>query len=119
MRNNLRLMATVAFACALTGACDSLKKLTEKNPTSPTATASLSDFAGTWVTARSGFPSTSCGGVTYTVTPVTASTANVTFNGTCAGTIQVNGTGSGTVSGSTLNWNAQGTVTQGSLSCPF
>jgi len=31
----------------------------------------------------------------------------------------VNGSGTGTVSGSTLGWNAQGTVTQGSLTCPF
>ncbi|HET7186924.1 MAG TPA: hypothetical protein VFI52_02160, partial [Gemmatimonadaceae bacterium] len=72
-----------------------------------------------WVTSATTFPATSCGGVTYTVTPVTSSSANVTFNATCAGNIQVNGTGTGTVSGSTLGWNAQGTVTQGSLTCPF
>jgi hypothetical protein len=31
----------------------------------------------------------------------------------------VNGTGAGTLGGTTLNWNAQGTITQGSLTCPF
>ena len=57
--------------------------------------------------------------MTYTVTPVTSSSANVTFNATCAGNIQVNGTGTGSVSGATLGWTAQGTVTQGSLTSPF
>jgi hypothetical protein len=120
MRNTFRLFAVFAAASFLTTACDSLDKLTgAKSPTSPTPAVALGDFAGTWVTSRSSVPATSCGGVTYTVTPVTASSANVTFSATCAGNIQVNGTGSGTVSGSTLGWNAQGTVTQGTLSCPF
>lgn len=120
MRNNFHILAAIAAACALTAGCDSLKKLTDKSPTSPTTgTVSLGDFAGTWVTAGTGFPATSCGGVKYTVTPITSSSANVTFSGTCAGTIQIDGTGSGTISGSTLAWNAQGTVTQGTLSCPF
>ena len=29
------------------------------------------------------------------------------------------GSGAGTVNGTTLDWNAQGTVAQGTLSCPF
>jgi hypothetical protein len=121
MRTKPQFLAAIAAACLLTTACDALDKLTGKNPTSPSSTpaVSLGDFAGTWVTSATTFPATSCGGVTYTVTPVTSTSANVTFNATCAGNIQVNGTGSGTVSGSTLGWNAQGTVTQGSLSCPF
>jgi Flp pilus assembly protein TadG len=120
MRHKSLFLAAFAAAWLLTAACDSLDKLTGKNPTSPgAATASLGDFAGTWVTSGTTFPATSCGGLKYTVTPVTSTSANVSFNATCAGNIQVNGTGSGTVSGSTLGWNAQGTVTQGSLSCPF
>ena len=120
MRVKSRFLAAVLAAC-LTTACDALDKLTGKNPTSPSSTpaVSLGDFAGTWVTSATTFPATSCGGVTYTVTPVTSSSANVTFAATCAGNIQVNGTGTGSVSGATLGWTAQGTVTQGSLTCPF
>jgi hypothetical protein len=43
----------------------------------------------------------------------------VTFAGTCAGNIQVNGTGTGAISGKTLNWSAQGLVSQGGVNCPF
>ena len=120
MRHTSSFLAAFGAACLLTAACDSLDKLTGKNPESPSpAGAALSDFAGTWVTSGTTFPAAGCGGLKYTVTPVTGTSANVTFNATCAGNIQVNGTGSGTVSGSTLGWNAQGTVTQGTLSCPF
>ena len=120
MRVNSRVLAAV-LAASLTIACDALDKLTGKNPASPSSTpaASLGDFAGTWVTSGTTFPATSCGGLTYTVTPVTSTSANITFNATCAGNIQVNGAGSGTVSGSALGWTAQGTVTQGTLTCPF
>ncbi len=120
MRTTSLFVLALAAAGALTTACDAVDKLTGKNPTAPTTpTVALGDFAGTWVTSASTASATSCAGVKYTVTPVTSTSANVTFSGTCAGTIQVNGTGSGTVSGSTLGWNAQGTVTQGTLSCPF
>ena len=121
MRNTFGLVATVAAACLLTTGCDAIDKLTgNKSPTSPsTSTAAIGDFAGTWVTASSSFPATSCGGVKYTVTPVTTSSANVTFNATCGGNIQVNGAGTGSLSGSALAWSAQGTVTQGTLTCPF
>lgn len=120
MGNASRLVAGLTVVCALTAACNLIDKLKGKDPTAPSSTsASLGDFAGTWVTSSSSSPATSCGGVKYAVTPVTETSANVTFSGTCAGNIEVNGTGTGTVSGTTLAWNAQGTVTQGSLSCPF
>jgi hypothetical protein len=57
--------------------------------------------------------------VTYTVTPLSTTAANVTFAGTCAGSIAVTGTGSGKVNGSTLEWAAQGLVAQGGVNCPF
>jgi hypothetical protein len=120
MGNPSRLVAALAIVCTLTGACNLIDKFKGKNPTEPSSSsASLGDFAGTWVTSSSSLPATSCGAVKYTVTPVTETSANVTFGGTCAGNIEVTGTGTGTVSGATLGWNAQGTVTQGSLSCPF
>src|SRR5437762_10461086 len=121
MGNQSRFGAAVATVCLLTAGCDVIDKLTGKNPTSPSSSssASVGDFAGTWVTSSSALPASSCGAVKYTVTPATSTSANVTFSATCAGNIEVNGNGTGTISGSALDWNAQGTVTQGSLSCPF
>lgn len=120
MRNNLRTLTALALACGLTTACDALKKVTDSSPTTPSpTTVSLDALAGTWVTSRSATPATSCGAVKYTVTPVSATTANVTFAATCAGTIQITGSGTGKVSGSTLDWSAQGLVGQGGVNCPF
>ena len=120
MGNQSRFVAAVAVTCALTAGCNLVDKLTGKNPTEPSSSsAAVSDFAGTWVTSSSALPASSCGAVKYTVTPVTSSSANVTFSATCAGNIEVNGNGTGAVSGSALGWTAQGTVSQGSLSCPF
>src|SRR5713101_5954984 len=111
--------AAFALACALTAGCD---LLTKKNPapTSPTGpTASLDAFAGTWASITPSTPPTGCGNVKYTVTPTTASSANVTFTGTCAGNITVSGSGAGTLSGSTITWSASGLVGQGGVNCPF
>ena len=113
--------AAFALACALTTACDLLtKKNPSSSPTSPTGPAtSLDAFAGTWASITPSTPPTGCGNVKYTVTPTAASSANVTFAGTCAGNITVTGSGSGTLSGSTINWSASGLVGQGGVNCPF
>ena len=104
----------------MTAGCDALNKLTDKNPASPSpSTASLDAFAGTWASTSATTPATGCGNVRYTVTPVSATTANVTFSATCASTIQVTGAGTGKVNGSSLEWTAQGLVGQGGTNCPF
>jgi len=54
-----------------------------------------------------------------TVTPTTTSSAMVTFTATCASNIAVSGSGSGTLSGDTINWSANGLVAQGGVNCPF
>lgn len=120
MRKNLRPLMALAWVCMAAGGCEALNKLNDKNPTSPSpSTVSLEAFAGTWSSASAGTPATGCGNLKYTVTPLSTSAANVTFAGTCAGTIQVNGTGTGKVNGSTLEWTAQGLVGQGGINCPF
>lgn len=121
MGKNLRIVGVMAAACVITAGCSWLDKLTgDKNPTSPSpATVSLDVFAGVWTSTTASTPATACGNVRYTVTPVSATSANVAFEATCAGTIQVAGSGTGTVSGSTLEWSAQGLVSQGGTNCPF
>jgi hypothetical protein len=112
--------AAFALACALTTGCDLLsKKDKTETPTSPTPTTTVEAFAGTWASVTPSTPPTGCGNLKYTVTPTGTSTANVTFAATCAGNIAVTGSGSGTLSGSSINWTANGLVGQGGVNCPF
>lgn len=107
-------------AVTLSTGCELLNRDGDGSPTGPGSTnISLDAFAGTWTSVTATTPATACGAVQYTVTPLTTTTANVTFAATCAGNIQVNGTGSGQVKGSTLEWSAQGLVGQGGVNCPF
>ncbi len=112
----------LALACLAGSGCDLFSKDGDEpeSPTSPSAPAvSLEGFAGTWTSATASTPAAGCGTVRYTVTPVSATSATVSFSATCAGSIQVNGTGSGQVNGSSLDWTAQGLVSQGGVNCPF
>jgi hypothetical protein len=116
-------VAALLFTFAVTPGCDLITdQKTPDSPTQPTppGNGSIEPFTGSFSSSSTGTPSaTSCTNLKYTVSPTSASAANVTFSATCASNIQINGSGSGAVSGTTLNWNAQGTVTQGSLTCPF
>jgi hypothetical protein len=115
-----RFAAAFVVACALTAGCDLLtKKNNETTPTSPTPTVSIDAFAGTWQSATASTPATGCGNLKYTVTPTTATSANVSFTATCASNITVTGSGAGTLSGNVINWNANGLVAQGGVNCPF
>lgn len=112
----------LAIACLAGSGCDLFKDDADKadSPTSPSTPAvSLNVFAGSWTSLTAATPATGCGNVSYIVTPLSTSSATVTFSGTCAGNIQVSGTGSGQVNGASLDWSAQGLVGQGGVNCPF
>ncbi|MBE3032650.1 MAG: hypothetical protein IMZ74_05555 [Actinobacteria bacterium] len=121
MRKHLRMTTILALASVAAAGCNLFNKATDStSPTSPSSsTVSLEAFAGSWSSATSSTPATGCGNVKYTVTPVSATSANVTFAGTCASSIQLTGTGTGKVNGSALDWSAQGLVSQGGVNCPF
>ena len=117
------IFAALAVACALAAGCDLLgnknNTTTSNPPTAPTSGVSLDSFAGTWQSVQASTPATGCGNLKYTVTPTTSTSANVSFTATCASNITVNGSGAGTLSGSVINWNASGLVSQGGVNCPF
>ena len=119
----LSFSAALVLTCVLAGGCnlfDKKKDDSSSTPTSPSSTAvNMDAFAGTWSSVSASTPPTGCGNVKYTVTPLSATSGNVTFSATCGGNIAVNGTGNGTISGSTLNWSATGLVSQGGVNCPF
>jgi hypothetical protein len=123
MRNHLTRAILIGLACVTLTGCDLFSKdkdAEDGSPTSPTPpTVGLDVFAGSWTSLTASTPATGCGTVQYTVTPLSATAATVTFTATCAGNIQVNGTGNGQVSGSSLDWSAQGLVSQGGVNCPF
>lgn len=123
-----RTIAAIVLACGLATGCDLLSDKSSSSststPTSPTTTTSGSSvaidaFAGTWQSTSTTVPPAGCGNLTYTVTPVGANAANVTFAATCASNISVSGSGSGTLSGSTITYSATGLVGQGGVNCPF
>jgi len=118
MRGTLTL-AVALVALAATYGCDLLNK--KDSPTAPSATTvSLDQFVGTFASApATAVGPTSCGNLLYVVAPTSATGAAVTFTATCAANIQVSGSGAGALSGSTLGWSAQCTVTQGEITCPF
>jgi hypothetical protein len=115
----------LVLAGLLSAGCDMFTKKTSTDttpttPTSPTTpTASMDSFAGTWQSVTASTPATGCGNLKYTVTPTTTTAANVSFTATCASNITVTGAGSGTLSGSAINWTANGLVAQGGVNCPF
>jgi hypothetical protein len=113
----LMMAALVASGCDLLSKKDSSSSGTPTSPTTPTT--SVDAFAGTWQSVTASTPATGCGNLKYTVTPVSSTSANVTFTATCASNITVTGAGSGTLSGQTINWNASGLVGQGGVNCPF
>ena len=113
--------AALVVACALAAGCDLLNKknATTDSPTSPSPTTSIDAFAGTWQSVTATTPPTGCGNLKYTVTPTTATSANVSFTATCASNITVTGSGAGSLSGNVIAWNASGLVSQGGVNCPF
>jgi hypothetical protein len=120
------IASALALACVLTAGCDLLNQNSSSNgtstPTTPTTpTTSITAFAGTWqsTTAATTLPVTSCGNLTYTVTPTGTNSAAVVFAATCASNISVNGSGSGTLTGNVVTWSAGGLVGQGGVNCPF
>ena len=121
-----RVLPALALTCALASGCGLLNNTSDTSspststPTSPsTPTANMSQFAGTWQSVTASTPATGCGNVSYTITPVSSTSANVSFTATCAANITVTGSGSGTLSGSEIDWSASGLVGQGGVNCPF
>src|SRR3954464_12636174 len=116
----LLLSITAAGCDLITGKNKDTSSDSSTTPTSPTTpTVSLDAFAGTWTSVSASTPPTGCGNVKYTVTPTTATSANVSFTATCASNITVTGSGAGSLGGSAITWSATGLVGQGGVNCPF
>jgi hypothetical protein len=90
------------------------------SPTSP-AVVGASGLQGTWASTAATTAQNTCTNYKWTVTSISGNTGSGTFSATCFGSLDVAGTGTGTLSGATLTWTAAGAATTlvGGVSCPF
>jgi hypothetical protein len=112
-------MSRYAVIVALAAAVASSACFDFATHTSPTPTAS-SVLGGTWTTTQSlpgstGSLQDACVNYTWAVTSFTGTSGSGTFTATCHGNVQVSGSASGTLTGTTVSWsaNAVGTIPGG------
>jgi hypothetical protein len=103
-----KLMCTIALAAAVAaGGCVGY----ESKTTAPTASGAsgVEALVGTWTSASTNvIPSAStCTDFKWTPSQLSATSATGAFSASCAGDLKVAGTASGTLSGTTVSWNAQ------------
>jgi hypothetical protein len=104
MKKLAQLVICVAVA-ASTSACFGYER--GKTTTAPTAAGSGS-LLGSW-TSSSLIPTPStCTDFKWNVSEQTGTSASGSFSATCANDLKLTGTAQGTLSGSTIDWTAQG-----------
>jgi hypothetical protein len=104
MKNALQLVVCLAVAGS-SAACIGYER--KSTVTGPSA-AGVGTLLGNW-TSASIIPSpSSCTDFKWNVTEQTGNSAKGSFSATCAGELKLTGTAQGTLSGSTINWSAQG-----------
>jgi hypothetical protein len=112
MKNVLQLLVCLAVAGS-SAACIGFER--KSTVTGPSA-AGIGTLLGNW-TSASIIPSpSSCTDFKWNVTEQTGNSAKGSFSATCAGDLKLTGTAQGTLSGSTINWSAQGIANAPGLS---
>jgi hypothetical protein len=112
MNNLVRLAVCVAVA-ALSAACIGFER--KSSVTGPSASG-ISTLMGSWSSTNIIPTPSSCTDFQWNVSEQTGTSARGSFTATCAGDLRLSGTAQGTLSGSTVNWSAQGTATAPGLS---
>jgi hypothetical protein len=114
---NYAFAIVVAVACAASACVGFEHKQTVTSPTS----ADIGALMGTWESSPSDvIPTAStCVDFKWNATTQTSTSAAGSFSATCAGGLKVQGTASGSLTGSTVTWGANGTTTApGGAACP-
>ena len=90
----------------------------ERKSTLAPTSSGIGALLGNWSSTNLVPSASTCSDFKWNVTEQTGISASGTFSATCAGDLKISGTASGTLSGSTINWNAQATASvPGPLSC--
>jgi len=98
--------ALVALCLVTSSACFGYERTSTLGP-SATGIAAL---LGNWTSSNLVSSADACTDFKWNVTQQTGNTASGTFSATCSGDLRVAGTATGTLSGSTVTWNAQATA---------
>jgi hypothetical protein len=104
MKNATTLGFCIAVA-VLTTACGFERKSSVAGPSA----AGIGTLMGSWTSSNIIPAPSSCTDFKWNVTEQTGTSAKGSFSATCAGDLRLTGTAQGTLSGSTINWSAQGT----------
>jgi len=104
MRNVIIAMCLAAVTAS--SACSS-----ESTSTLGPSTTGTAALLGNWTSASQVPTADACTDFRWNVTQQSGNTASGTFSATCKGDLKIAGTASGTLSGSTVTWNAQATAT--------
>ena len=99
----------------MTTACIEISRVTQPSESADIIRA-LS--TGLW-TSNGTINPDACGNFKWSITELTGSTAKGSFSATCAGNVQLSGTAEGELSGSILNWRANGVAKTGVGDCSF
>jgi hypothetical protein len=116
MRQILSLCVCTAVALASGGCLGFERKSTVTGPTS----TGMGALMGSWTSASIVPNPASCTDFKWNVTEQTSTSAKGAFSATCANDLKLSGTAQGTLSGSIVNWSAEGSATAaGLVSCRF
>ena len=87
--------------------------------TGPSA-GGVNALMGTWASASTVPSPSSCTDFKWNATEQTSTSAKGSFSATCPNNLKVAGSAEGTLTGSTVAWNATGSATEANqASCPF
>ena len=115
MKKKILALSVCGVLSAAASGCFGFER--KSTVTAPTATG-VAALVGNW-TSSNVLPSpSSCSDFKWNVTEQTTNSARGAFSATCANDLRLSGTAQGTLSGSVINWNAQGTANAaGLVSC--
>ena len=107
----VRLIMCLSMATAA-AACFGFERTS--TVTAPSA-AGVGTLMGSWSSSSLVPTPSSCTDFKWNVTEQTGNTARGSFSATCAGDLKLSGTAQGTLSGSAVNWSADGTANAAGL----
>ena len=113
----MKKIALLGICCAAVSAAGCLGFERKSTVTGPSATNPL---VGNW-TSSAVLPSpSSCSDFRWSATEQTGTSASGAFSATCANNVRLAGTARGTLNGSIVTWDAEGTATAADVaSCRF
>src|SRR6185295_7199694 len=109
-----RFLAAASIAALLGLGCGS-------SSSTPTGAFGVQALQGSWASTAVSTAQNACTNYKWNVTSISGNSGSGTFSARCFGSLDVTGTGTGTLSGSTLVWTASGAATTlvGGATCPF